>query len=692
MKILHIGYNDNSGGASEIMIQLAKYLNKENDYNSEVAVLNKTIKSADFIHQVGSKFIVDDEEEQQKIINSNRSSITNTFFSHTKTYRKEVVSFILNNKFDILHLHWVEKYISLELLKDLYDLNIPIVWSLHDERIYTAGCHCTFGCEEFMYDCKNCIQLNNDKFSTMKEFQRRFDILSKLDIQYIAPSEWIYKQAKKSTILKDKEVDIINHGVDASIFEFQKQNNQNQLHLLFLAANLDAKHKNLEDFLKILNYIDDKLSNMITVHLVGNSVNKLDYNFKKINLLHSPFIKSKKKLIQIYQQSHIFINTTLCESFSLVTVEAMACGCVPMTYLTGGISDIVDDNVAWIYERGNYIEMAEQILALSSNRKQIDEKAIAGRNKAVVSFAIDNMVNNYKEKYQILNKKKIDNLQNSIVSVVTVTFNAEKDIENTIKSIINQTYFHAIEYIIVDGGSTDRTIDIIKKYKDYIDFFISEPDNGVYDAMNKAIDIATGTWINFMNAGDQFYDNLVIENFIRKARISSDLVYGDVNVIGEGINRIVKADLENRIFKVTPFCHQSLFVKTVLMKEKKFNTTYIVLADYDFIVNSYVRNKKFQNLDFTVSKYQLGGMSRHNVHIMHTEGVHILMKLQKQYKNIVLEDSNFYAGILRYVGDTYSLTIQDEIKKLTEISFKINPIKKYKQYKRLLNAYHHNKK
>ena len=96
-------------------------------------------------------------------------------------------------------------------------------------------------------------------------------------------------------------------------------------------------------------------------------------------------------------------------------------------------------------------------------------------------------------------------MNNPLISVVTVSYNAVTTIEKTILSVINQNYSN-IEYIVIDGGSIDGTVDIIKKYADKITYWVSEPDKGIYDAMNKGIIVATGEWINFMNTGDTFYN------------------------------------------------------------------------------------------------------------------------------------------------------------------------------------------
>ena len=112
-----------------------------------------------------------------------------------------------------------------------------------------------------------------------------------------------------------------------------------------------------------------------------------------------------------------------------------------------------------------------------------------------------------------------------LISIITVVFNCEKYLEETIKSVINQTYDN-IEYIIIDGGSSDGTLDIIKKYEDKITYWVSEKDGGIYDAMNKGIELSHGEWINFMNGGDIFFNKTVIEDvFLSNNFKNIDIVY-----------------------------------------------------------------------------------------------------------------------------------------------------------------------
>ena len=181
------------------------------------------------------------------------------------------------------------------------------------------------------------------------------------------------------------------------------------------------------------------------------------------------------------------------------------------------------------------------------------------------------------------------------ITVVTVTYNAEKCLEETILSVINQTYPY-IEYIVIDGGSTDGTIDIIKKYAAHIDYWVSEPDKGIYDAMNKGIDKATGEWINFMNAGDCFVSEKTLEKVFDQDYLEYDFIYGDrVNkdILGLYIERANPFWLKDSYCPQKGVCHQCTFVKTSLAKLYPYSLQYLYAGDYEMMLNVYYAKGKF---------------------------------------------------------------------------------------------------
>lgn len=196
-----------------------------------------------------------------------------------------------------------------------------------------------------------------------------------------------------------------------------------------------------------------------------------------------------------------------------------------------------------------------------------------------------------------------------LISIITVVYNGEKYLEETIQSVINQTYDN-VEYIIIDGGSTDGTVDIIKKYEDKIDYWVSERDNGIYDAMNKGIDAASGVWLNFMNAGDWFFKKDVLENIFAKTNYQNvDILYGDHEVRYPNRKRIAKAGNMQDIWKGSRFSHQSVFISSKLHKANKFNLSNRIGADFEFFYKAYKNNKNFKYIDVIISSISSGGVS-----------------------------------------------------------------------------------
>ena len=127
-----------------------------------------------------------------------------------------------------------------------------------------------------------------------------------------------------------------------------------------------------------------------------------------------------------------------------------------------------------------------------------------------------------------------------LVSIITIVKNSERYLEDTIKSVINQTY-SSIEYIVIDGGSTDGTLDIIQKYEHAIDYWVSEPDLGISDAFNKGIIASTGKWLNFMNCGDRFASPQAIQCFVDHIDEAADVIFGRANVVDSKGKMLLKA-------------------------------------------------------------------------------------------------------------------------------------------------------
>lgn len=170
------------------------------------------------------------------------------------------------------------------------------------------------------------------------------------------------------------------------------------------------------------------------------------------------------------------------------------------------------------------------------------------------------------------------------ISIITVVRNASEELEKTIKSVISQN-FPQIEFIIIDGGSTDGAVEVIKAYASSISYWISETDQGPYDAMNKGIGLATGEWIHFLNAGDVYFSPDSLSGIIQQLRDKGiDAVYGDSLADYGDFKVYRKAGNFENIWKGMIFSHQALLLKASLLKEEWFDIRYPKIADYDLVL------------------------------------------------------------------------------------------------------------
>ncbi len=217
-------------------------------------------------------------------------------------------------------------------------------------------------------------------------------------------------------------------------------------------------------------------------------------------------------------------------------------------------------------------------------------------------------------------KKSIEN--KPLISVVTVVYNGEKYLEQTIQSVINQDYDN-VEYIIIDGGSTDGTLDIIKKYENQIDYWVSESDKGLYDAMNKGIICSTGELLGFINS-DDYYNNNAISSVVECKKPNNDniVIYGDTVLLKDNKEFLRKAHSTGLKYNIYPyslkwiwlgmiFGHPSSFISRKLYKRLGFfDVSFKISADYDLILRIYQqKNVHFINVSRIISYFRYGGIS-----------------------------------------------------------------------------------
>lgn len=207
------------------------------------------------------------------------------------------------------------------------------------------------------------------------------------------------------------------------------------------------------------------------------------------------------------------------------------------------------------------------------------------------------------------------------ISVVTIVYNDVENIEKTILSVLSQTFRNQIEYIIVDGNSTDGTSTIIENHKDQIDKYIREKDNGIYDAMNKGIKNASGEYIIFINSGDGLAHKNVIEDLINNIGSKNfDLVYGNYQEVNNNNNdgynksKIIACRKINKIWYGPVASHQSTLYNLNFLRKNnlKYDLSYKIAADYKLTSEVVKKGTKFLKTDICISIFDIGGVSSKN--------------------------------------------------------------------------------
>jgi glycosyltransferase involved in cell wall biosynthesis len=223
------------------------------------------------------------------------------------------------------------------------------------------------------------------------------------------------------------------------------------------------------------------------------------------------------------------------------------------------------------------------------------------------------------------------------ISVITVCYNSRSTIEETILSVINQTYSN-VEYIIVDGASKDGTQQILEKYKDDISLVVSEPDNGVYDAMNKGLNLATGDFLMFLGSDDHLISYDTIKLFVDKIADRDKIYYGDV--YRNESNDIYRGPINKYSLCMKNVCHQAIFYPKSIYKTYQYDERYKIYADYIYNLNMFPKIP-FQYIHQTISFFNCYGLS----------GQKNDAYFQKNIYGVIYKNYGILGVVVRYVHE-----------------------------------------
>lgn len=199
-----------------------------------------------------------------------------------------------------------------------------------------------------------------------------------------------------------------------------------------------------------------------------------------------------------------------------------------------------------------------------------------------------------------------------LLSIITVNLNNRDGLQKTIDSVISQT-FTDYEWIVIDGGSTDGSKELIEQYADRFAYWCSEPDKGIYNAMNKGIAHAKGEWLLFINSGDWLSEREVL-NTVFSQQLSGDIIYGNYyHCYGQKQVPVeYNSELSFLTIYYTAIPHPSSFIKRTILEQRPYNEDYIIVSDWEFFIDCALKGKKFSHIDIFVSCYDNNGVSSSN--------------------------------------------------------------------------------
>lgn len=524
MKIVHLCSMD-FGGAGKAAYRLHKGLQEIGVDSSMVVMCKKT--SDDSVYALPSEVSNSPEKWWGLLTNIWEKSLTgyplrptdNELFSEFyAAISLEPLHEIIRSA-DIINLHWVAGFFNASLMPS-YLLNKKIVWTLHDMNPFTGGCHYAGECIRYHDSCGACPQLASDdpKDISFSGWVLKQQGYLNLDITVVTPSRWLGICSEKSSLLGRFSHKIIPYGFPLSTFKpLDRQGIRSALNIppdaqivLFCADSTATKRKGFSYLLDALAQLfESGRGKNLTLAVVGSyDSNRQDACAYPV--LSFGHIGDEEQMALLYNAADVFVLPSLEDNLPNTVVEALACGTPVAAFNIGGVPDMVTHGIT------GYLAPSKDVAGLADAIEWCVNYAPAKirhscRAKAEGYFPLETQANNYKKLYESITAKAENQMPGVFIkktapkiSIVTPSFNQAEYLEECIETILSQNYPN-LEYIIMDGGSTDGSVEIIKKYEKYFTYWQSQPDGGQYQAINEGFRRSTGEIMAWLNSDDKYH-------------------------------------------------------------------------------------------------------------------------------------------------------------------------------------------
>lgn len=537
LKIVHINTHDIAGGAAKVAWRLAEAQRYEGHYaHMLVGYKNSNLPFS-------AEFDLDVNTDLQLRCQSEGLLYYGFQGSHNLPQHPWV------READLLHLHNLHgDYFNPFSLITLADSK-PVVWTLHDMQSITGHCAHAFECKRWQTGCGNCPSLDTYPSlpidSTARLWNDKKHIYEESVLNIVAPSFWLKSKLDQS-ILKNQHIEVIHNGINTRIFQpYPKEVVRAKFGLAPEALIIGSvahggaftnEWKGGRDLQGVLDALWLKVPEMLFLNIGGKAGSG---NQKFVNTGH---VADENLLAQLYSCLDAFVYTPVADNCPLVELEALACGVPIVAFEVGGVPELVRSGVdGFIIKNRDIAAAVDAVLTLTSSRLTMSNISAAARERAVVKFDHAIITDRYEQIYlQAIDHHKptikidtcntkgrpsiqiISQKHQQRITLITPSFNQAAYLEECIDSILSQNYPN-LEYIIMDGGSTDGSADIIKKYEKHLKHWQSQPDNGQYAAIDAGLRISTGTVMTWLNSDDVLHPGalkMVAELFAEQAEVS----------------------------------------------------------------------------------------------------------------------------------------------------------------------------